>query len=100
MADRKNSENRNSRWSSTKVIDCIAYFAIICIAIALIFRLIFKNNSPSVAAAFHSIGECLAYVIAIWLGFYWTRKHKNIWWFIGWLVATVLIVVIYIFSLV
>ena len=98
MAERK-KEHRQG-WSSSKLLDCIAYFAIICIAVALIFRLIFKSHSPSVAAAFQAVGECLAYILAIWMGFYWTRRHKNIWWFIGWLVATVLIVVIYIFSLI
>lgn len=97
MADNSNN-NKNKRWTSTKVLDCIAYFAIMCIAIALIFRLIFQKNSPSIASAFQSIGEALSYIICIWLGFYWTRRHKNIWWFICWLVASVLIVVIYIFA--
>lgn len=87
-------------WSSTKILDCVAYFAIMFIAIALILRLIFKENSPQVASAFQSIGECLAYIIAIWLGFYWTRRKRNIWWLICWIVATVVIVVIYIFALI
>ena len=100
MAEKKSSERRTSqRWSSTKVLDCLAYFAIIFIAIALVLRLIFKKHSPSVASAFQSIGEAVAYVICIWLGFYWTRRHRNIWWFICWLVAAVLITVIYIFAL-
>lgn len=99
MAENSNKNNRPQRWTSTKVLDCIAYFAIMCIAIALILRLIFKKNSPSIASAFQSIGEAFSYIICIWLGFYWTRRHKNIWWFICWLVASVLIVVIYIFAL-
>ncbi len=100
MAEKKNNERRPSQsWSATKVLDCLAYFAIAFIAIALILRLIFKKHSPSVAAAFQSIGEAVAYIICIWLGFYWTRRKKNIWWFICWLVASVLIVVIYIFAL-
>ena len=83
------------------VVLCIAlaYFAIMCIAIALILRLIFKKNSPNIASAFQSIGEALAYIICIWMGFYWTRRKSNIWWFICWLVAAVLIIVIYIFAL-
>lgn len=93
-------------WSSTKILDCVAYFAIIFIAIALIFRLIFKENTPNVASAFASIGECLAYIICIWLGFYWTMRTRHghwtkrtIWWLIGWIVATVVIVIIYIFAI-
>ena len=87
-------------WSSTKFLDCVAYFAIMCIAIALIFRLIFKAHSPNVANAFQSVGECLSYIICIWLGFYWTRRKKNIWWLIAWLVATVVILVIYVFAVI
>ncbi len=94
-------------WSSTKILDCVAYFAIVFIAIALIFRLAFKNNTPDVANAFASIGECLAYVICIWLGFYWTMRtrkgrwtKRTIWWLVGWIVATVVIVVIYIFAMI
>jgi len=99
MADNSNKNKNSQRWTSTKVLDCIAYFAIMCIAVALILRLIFKKNSPNIASAFQSIGEALSYIICIWLGFYWTRRHKNIWWFICWLVASVLIVVIYIFAM-
>ena len=98
----KNSNNSNGKraWSVTKILDCLAYFATMFIAIARILSLIFKNNTPTVAGAFRSIGECLAYVIAIWLGFYWTRRKRHIAWFICWLVATVLIVVLYIFNVI
>lgn len=108
MAEKKKKSSQNSKtvtkstrtWSSLKILDCIAYFAIIFIAIALILRLIFKENSPQVASAFQSIGECLAYIIAIWLGFYWTVRKRNIWWLICWIVATVVIVVLYIFAVI
>lgn len=101
MAKKSSNANKSTRtWSVTKILDCLAYFSIMFIAIALILSLIFKNSTPSVAHAFRSIGECLAYVIAIWLGFYWTRRKSNVWWFITWLVATVLIVVVYIFNVI
>lgn len=104
----KQKKERTARtWSSTKILDCVAYFAIIFIAVALIFRLAFKNNTPDVANAFASIGECLAYIICIWLGFYWTMRTRkgrwtkqSIWWLVGWIVATVVIVVIYIFAII
>ncbi|MBE7076224.1 MAG: hypothetical protein E7375_04105 [Clostridiales bacterium] len=97
----KTTETKQTRtWSSTKVLDCVAYFAIMCIAVALIFRLIFKESMPQVAGYFQGIGECLAYIVCMWLGFYWTRRKKNIWWFICWLVATVVITVIYIFAII
>lgn len=100
MAEKKKSTKTTRTWSTTKFLDCVAYFAIMAIAIALILRLIFKENSPTVASSFQAVGECLSYIICIWLGFYWTRRKRNVWWLICWIVATVLIVVIYIFALI
>ena len=105
MAEKKKSSSSSKKtvtkttntWSSTKILDCIAYFAIMFIAIALLLQVIFKGN-VSVADAFQEIGECIAYIVAIWLGFYWTRRKRNIWWLICWIIATVLIVVLYICS--
>ena len=105
--EKQKKEKTVRTWSSTKILDCVAYFAIAFIAIALIFRLAFKNNTPSVASAFASIGECLSYIICIWLGFYWTMRtrkgrwtKRTIWWLVGWIVATVVIIVIYIFAMI
>ena len=105
--EKKTKKQREPRtWSSTKVLDCLAYFAIMFIAIALILRLIFKDHSTSLETSFQAIGECLAYLICILLGFYWTMRKRgtgwnkrNIWWLIAWIVATILIVVIYIFAI-
>ena len=92
-------------WSSTKILDCLAYFAIMLIALALILHLIFREHSPNVANAFHAVGECLSYIILSWLGFYWTLRKRgtgwnkrNIWWLVAWIVATVLILIFYIFT--
>lgn len=98
---KKSTTTKTTRtWSQTKILDCLAYFAIVFIAIALILRLALKQYAPSVSSAFGAIGECLAYCICIWLGFYWARRKQNIWWTIGWIVATVVIVVVYIFNVI
>lgn len=97
---KKTTSNTTRTWSSTKILDAVGYFAMICIAIALIFRLAFDQHTPNVAKAFQIIGECLAYIVCMWLGFYWTRRKKNIWWLIAWIVAAVLITVIYIFAVI
>ncbi len=105
----ENNQKKNNKqprtWSSTKILDCLAFFAILFIAIAMIFRLAFKQNTPEVANAFASIGECMAYIICMWLGFYWVMRNKgsgwnkhNVWWLISWIVATVVIIVVYIFA--
>jgi len=108
MAEKKEKQTKQPRtWSSTKVLDCIAYFAIMFIAIALVLRLIFQGKDTELERSFQAIGECLAYIIAIWLGFYWTMRQRhsgwnkrNIWWLICWIVATVIIVVIYILAMI
>lgn len=101
---KKNKQPRT--WSSTKILDCLSFFAIIFIAIATIFRLAFKQHTPAVANAFASIGECLAYIICMWLGFYWVMRKRytgwnkrNVWWLISWIIATVVIIVVYIFAI-
>lgn len=111
MAEKKKTEENapsgRRTWSSTKILDCLAYFAVVFIAIALVLRLIFKDHNGQLEQAFASIGECLAYIICLWLAFYWTmrkchgnwNKH-NIWWLVGWIVAAVVIVVIYIFAII
>ncbi len=106
MAEKKTKKTKKTTsttqrtWSSTKILDAVGYFAMICIAIALIFRLAFKQHTPNVANAFSIIGECLAYIVCMWLGFYWTRRKRNIWWLVAWIIAAVLITVIYIFAVI
>ena len=105
----ENNENKSKQtWSSTKILDCLAYFSIAFIAIALILRLIFKSTGNfTLANSFQTIGECLAYIICMWLAFYWTMKKRgngwtkhNVAWLIVYLVSVITIVVIYIVALV
>ncbi len=106
MAEKKKTKKTTSSnssprpWSTTKIMDVVGYFAMMCIAVALVFRLAFKHHTPNVANAFQIIGECLAYILCMWLGFYWTRRKRQIGWLIAWIVAAVLITVIYIFAVV
>lgn len=105
MAENEKKTKERKKWSSTKILDCVAYFAIAFIAIALILKLGLKGHADQISNAFGAIGECLAYVICVWLAFYWTmrkisggiNKH-NVWWLVGWLVATIVIIIVYIFA--
>ena len=106
MAENKNNKPKRT-WSSTKILDCLAYFSVMFIAIAMILRLIFKDHNLELERAFQAIGECMAYIIVLWLAFYWTMRKKgngwtksNIAWLICWIVATIVIVVIYIFAMI
>lgn len=88
------SSTPRQRWSNNAIMTCAAFFSIVFIAVALILKLALQTHAPAVADSFKAVGECLAYMIAIWLGFFWTRK-KHIAWLICWIVATVVIIVVY-----
>ena len=67
----------------------------------MILRLIFKDNAnPEIVEYMQGISEVLAYLVCIWLGFYFTRKRGNIWWLVGWIVASIILVIFYIFAVV
>ncbi len=97
-----NGENGQKvvKWGPNRILQCFAYFAIILIAIAMILRLIFKTANPSIMVYMQGIGEVLAYIVCIWLSFYFTMKRGSVWWLVGWVVATVILVIFYIFSVV
>ncbi len=105
---KKKTENNNEqsskkvvKWGPNRVLQCFAYFAVILIAIVMILRLIFKNNAnPEIVVYMQGISEVLAYIVCVWLGFYFTLKRGNIWWLVGWIVATVILIIFYIFAVV
>ena len=79
------------KWGPNRILQCFAYFAVILIAIVMILRLIFKDNAnPEIVEYMQGISEVLAYLVCIWLGFYFTRKRGNIWWLVGWIVASII----------
>lgn len=89
------------KWGPNRILQCFAYFAVILIAIVMILRLIFKDNAnPEIVEYMQGISEVLAYLVCIWLGFYFTRKRGNIWWLVGWIVASIILVIFYIFAVV
>ena len=95
------SSKKVVKWGPNRVLQCFAYFAVILIAIVMILRLIFKNNAnPEIVVYMQGISEVLAYIVCVWLGFYFTLKRGNIWWLVGWIVATVILIIFYIFAVV
>lgn len=91
-------EKKVIKWGPNRILQCFAYFSVVLIAIAMILRLIFKDQ-PDISIYMQGVGECLAYIVCIWLGFYFTRKRGNIWWLIGWIIASVILVIFYIFAI-
>ena len=82
----------NSKWLSL-----VAFIGIGCIAVSLLFTLIFAGR-VEVAGAFRAVGECIAYIISIILAFYWVNTHRHIAWIICYVVFVVTIVVLFILT--
>lgn len=84
--------------SFNQILSFIAFIGIGCIAIALIFALIFKGNT-SVAGALSAVGQVIAYSICMVLAYSWIKTHKHIAWMVCYVVFVVTIVVLFILNL-
>ena len=80
-----------------QVLSFIAFIGIGFIAVALILALIFENNA-SISNAFRTIGEVIAYIISIFLAFFWVKSHPHKAWLICYVIFVVTIVVLYILT--
>lgn len=85
--------------SFNKILSFCAYIGIGCIAIALLLSAIFKGQT-NIATIFRSIGEVIAYILAIILAFFWVRRKKHVAWIVCYVIFVVTIVVLYILVLV
>ncbi len=94
----KKERKKPAKFSFNTVLSLVAYIAIGCIAIAILFTLIFKNNS-TISNAFGAIGEAIAYSICIVLAFSWVKTHKQIPWIVCYVIFVVTIVVLYILTI-
>lgn len=101
QTQKKGKEKKVIKWGPNRVLQCFAYFAVALIALVMILRLIFKDNqNTDIITYLQGISEVLAYIVCIWLGFYFTRKRGSIWWLVGWVVASVILIIFYIFAVV
>ena len=89
---------KTSGFSFSSFISLVAYIGIGCIAIALLFTLIFKNDS-TVASAFRTVGEVIAYLISIILAYSWVKNHKQIGWIVCYVIFVVTIVILFILTI-
>lgn len=93
-----NKPNKN-KLSFNQILAFIAYLGIGFIAIALILTLIFENNI-SLSNVFRTIGEVIAYMISIFLAFFWVKTHPHKAWLICYVIFVVTIVVLYILTVI
>lgn len=93
------SEKNPHKYSFNTALECIAFFGIACIAIALVFSVCFKGNN-SVSNAFKYVGDAIAYILSMILALYWVRKQRHVAWLICYVVFVVLIIVLFIVGLI
>ena len=89
----KTTKTTTTTFSWSKFFKAMSFWAVILIALSLIFSLI-----PSISSALKLVGNVLAYIVALVYSFSYALYKRNIWYFIAWLVACVLIVVFVILS--
>ncbi len=75
----------------SKLLNCVAFVGLIMVAIVLIFQQF--NFNGDVLSALRTIGESIAYFITAVCAFFYVRTKRNIWWYILYTIATVLVVV-------
>ncbi len=95
--ENNSSKQKKEKLSFNQVLSFVAFIGIGFIAVALILALIFENNA-SISNAFRTIGEVIAYMISIFLAFFWVRSHPHKAWLICYVIFVVTIVVLYILT--
>lgn len=93
-----NQNNKNSSLINNKYLALTAFIGVGCIAVALIFSLIFEGRID-LAGAFKTVGQGIAYVICILVAYNWVATHKQIGWIISYVVFVVVIIVLFILTI-
>ncbi len=99
MENNLQSPKKKEKLSFNQILSFVAFIGIGCIAIALILTLIFENN-VNVSNVFRTIGEVIAYLISIFLAFFWVKTHPHKAWLICYVIFVVTIVVLYILTVI
>lgn len=73
-----------------KIFNFIAFVGLCIIAVVLILRKIFTGE---VVNALATIGACIAYFVTAVSAFFYVRSKRNVWWYVSYAVAVVLVFV-------
>ena len=74
-----------------KIVNFIAFAGLAIIAVVLILQKI--NLSGDLMNAFRTIGESIAYTVTAISAFFYVRSKRNVWWYVAYTVAVVLVAV-------
>ena len=84
------TRTKTTAFSWNKIFRVLSFWAVVFIALALIFSKII----PSIGSALQDIGNVLAYIVVLASSFSYAWYKRNLWYFVAWVVALVLIVVL------
>ena len=76
----------------SKIIDCIAFVGLVLVAVVLVLQKIFSGDG-SFISALRTVGESIAYTITAISAFFYVRTKRNVWWYVAYTVAVVLVIV-------
>ena len=88
------SSNGNAVKSSGWLINLVSFVAVICIGVALILGKI--GFLSEIAGALLMIAQTIAYIVVTIVSFFYVYRKRNVWTWVAWSVAVVLIVLYYI----
>lgn len=77
------------------LVNLMSFAAVCCIGVALILSKI--GALGGVAGALMTIAQTVAYLVVTVVSFFYVYQRKNVWLWVTWIVAVVLIVLYYIF---
>ena len=87
----KTTKTSTSRFSWGKILRLLSFWAVVIIALALIFSQIIRIGG--IGSALQKIGNILAYFVVLAASLSYVCYKRNIWYFVVWIVALILIIV-------
>ncbi len=99
MIEKFDKQNNPKQSNLNLFMQCVSFFAVGLIALALIFGICFKGN-VTLFSIFSGIAQALAYSVCIILAGFWVKGQKHIAWTICYVIFVVVIVVMFIMTFV
>lgn len=76
--------------NTKKVINFIAFVGLMMVAVVLVLQKIVQGDLIN---AMRVVGESIAYLITAISAFFYVRSKRNVWWYVAYTVALVLVVI-------
>ena len=87
----KDTSTKSSKWGWKGIMSLIAYVAVCCIGISL---LVGQIGVGSIAGAFNTVAEILAYIVTSCVAFGFAVRRRHWAYYTVWVICVVLIIVL------